>query len=205
MLTKICFKLSENLQTRCRTHAVLPLFNDVNAVYNLYVYIYTHIYVYVFLLCCRLATSKDSQRGKGSFQCPLCTFCQTSKNKPTNPKLEHCTFFMRDGLFSKSERCCLPVILCTTVYIAAVTKLRIHLSFTSWGWIICIVNILCYSAFASIMVALEPGTPYWVRWSHPRHLALTSLSMLFQIHMNCQLSKRGWSPSTMSLYRNDCS
>lgn len=127
------------------------------------------------------------------------------KTNETNPKLEHCTFFMRDGLFSKSERCCLPVIPCTTVYIAAVTKLRIHLSFTSWGWIICIVNILCYSAFASIMVALEPGTPYWVRWSHPRHLALTSLSMLFKIHMNCQLSKRGWSPSTMSLYRNDCS
>lgn len=78
--------------------------------------------MYLLLLCCRLATSKDSQRGKVSFQCPLCTFCQTSRNKQTNPELEHCTFFMQDGLFSKSERCCLPVILCTIVYIAAVTN-----------------------------------------------------------------------------------
>lgn len=125
ILTKVCFKLSKNLQMLCRIHAVQLLLKEVNAVYVLYVYTHTHthIYMYVFLLCCRLATSKDSQRGKGSFQCPLCTFCQTRKNKQTkNPKLEHCTFFMQDGLFSKSERCCLPVILCTIVYIAAVTN-----------------------------------------------------------------------------------
>lgn len=65
LLTKVCFKLPKNLQMLCRIRVVLLLLNEVNAVYEFYVY--THIYVRFFSPVLQIGHIEGQPERKGVF------------------------------------------------------------------------------------------------------------------------------------------
>lgn len=83
---------------------------------------HTHMYLYVFLLCCRLATSKDSQSGKGSSQCPLCTFCQTSKNEQEILNLSIAHSPCKTGFLAKANAAA-SLFFCAQLYISLLLQI----------------------------------------------------------------------------------
>lgn len=103
ILTKVCFKLSKNLQMLCRIHAVQLLLKEVNAVYVLYVY--THTYICTFFSCVADWPHRRTAREERGLSSVLCAHSvrleKTNKQKILNLSIAHSS--CKTGFLAKAN------------------------------------------------------------------------------------------------------